>query len=1073
MNKAYHRDLRRTVAAHKKRFFSLAAITALGVAMFAGLQASCRNLRLSADALYDSQNLFDLRIQSTLGLTGEDLSALAALEGVERAEGGVSLTVKAGDAEGKAEARSFEEGGLNQPYLVEGELPQGSGQAAVTQSYLTDTGAQLGDTVTLTLTGEEEEDGPGLARESFVLTGVVLDPMDLNNRESAAAFRVTGGADYTFFLTPEDLTGDTFTDLYLTLEGAGELDCYSEEYEALVSEATRRVESQVQAGREEARWQEVKAQGEAEWADAKAEAEEELADAQAELEEGWAELEDAQAELEDARGQIADGEQELADGWAAWQSGSDRLAEEEVNAEAKIWDGAQQLEDARWQLQQAEEELEEGQARLDEQRAGAEAQLAEAQAQLDAAAPWMSPEELAAAQAQLDEQAAAVRAQLDAAQAEIDAGREEIKAGWKEFNSSMTDFEAQAKDARDEINRAKAELDASRVTLEEAETELEDARAQLAEGEADYAQGLADWEEGQAEYQDAKAEAEEELADARAQLDSLEKARWYVQDRTSLSSYSNLSSDTASIEALGIMFPVIFLTVAVLISLTSVTRMVEEERGLIGLYKALGYRAGAVCGKYLFYAAAACLLGSALGEVGGYLLMPLFMEGIFRQMYLLPAYLLSFDLAFGLGGPALFLAGILGATFLACRGELRRTPAALMRPKAPAAGSRVLLERLPALWNRLRFLDKVTLRNLFRYKKRMAMTVFGIAGCTALMVCGLGLHDSVVAMAELQYGRYYRYDLMVAGSGRDDGALLAQLEEDGAVELLQPIYIETVTLLNQAGEETSIQLMVLPEGETEEWFTLEDEEGRALSLEEGPLLTRNAARILGLEEGGRATVRDTRLRQADVSPAGLAENCLGNNLYLTGEQYQQMFGEFEPNGALIRFGGTGEERTAWAEALRRQENVASVADTQAQKGEFSQNFAIMNAVVFLLTGLAAGLAFVVLFTLSTTNISERRRELATIQVLGFYRREVHAYLNKETLALTALGILLGLPAGRALTGGLISLLAIPAAQVPVRLEPASYLLAAGAALIFALLVQLVTDRILDKIDMVQALKSVE
>ena len=207
MNKAYHRDLRRTVAAHKKRFFSLAAITALGVAMFAGLQASCRNLRLSADALYDSQNLFDLRIQSTLGLTGEDLSALAALEGVERAEGGVSLTVKAGDAEGKAEARSFEEGGLNQPYLVEGELPRGPGQAAVTQSCLTDTGAQLGDTVTLTLAGEEEEDGPGLARESFVLTGVVLDPMDLNNRGSAAAFRVTGGADYTFFLTPEDLTG--------------------------------------------------------------------------------------------------------------------------------------------------------------------------------------------------------------------------------------------------------------------------------------------------------------------------------------------------------------------------------------------------------------------------------------------------------------------------------------------------------------------------------------------------------------------------------------------------------------------------------------------------------------------------------------------------------------------------------------------------------------------------------------------------------------------------------------------------------------------------------------------------
>ena len=883
---------------------------------------------------------------------------------------------------------------------------------------------------------------------------------------------MTGGADYTFFLLPEDFEGESYTVLYLSLEGARGLDCYSDEYEALTARATSAIEGQVQAGREEARWQQLKTEGEAELADAEAEAEAELADAWAELEEGRAELEDAEKELEDARAEIADGEAELADGWAAWQSGSDRLAEEEVNAEAEIWDGAQQLEDARWQLQQAEEELEEGQAQLDEQKAAAQAQLDDAAAQLEAAAPWMSPEELAAAQAQLEAQKAGVQAQLDAAQGEIDAGREEIKAGWKEFNSAMADFEARAKEGRDEINRAKAELESSRLTLEEGEQELEDARARLADGEEEYQEGLADWQEGLEEYQDGKAEAEAEISDARQELDSLEKASWYVQDRTSLSSYANIRSDTASIEALGIMFPVIFLTVAVLISLTSVTRMVEEERGLIGLYKALGYGAGVVCGKYLFYAAAGCLLGAALGEVGGYLLMPLFMEGIFRQMYLLPKFLLSFDLAFGLGGPALFLAGILGATFLACRGELRQSPAALMRPRPPAAGSRVLLERLPALWNRLRFLDKVTLRNLFRYKKRMAMTVFGIAGCTALMLCGLGLHDSVVAMADLQYGRYYQYDILAAGSGQDDEAFLAGLEADEAVKEMLPIYLETVTL-EAGGQETSVQLMVLPDGNAGGWFTLEDEEGNPLTLEDGSLLTRNAARILGVGAGQEVTVRDSRLRGASVSPAALAENCLGNNLYLTAGQYEEMFGEYQPNGALVRLDLDGEGQRAWAEALRRQKEAASVVSTLSQREDFSKNFAIMNAVVFLLTGLAAGLAFVVLFTLSTTNISERRRELATIQVLGFYRREVHAYLNKETLALTLLGILAGLPAGRALTGGLISLLAIPAAQVPVRLEPVSYALAALATLVFALLVQLVTNRILDKIDMVQALKSVE
>ncbi len=1222
MNTAYRKDVRRTIAGHKKRFFSLLIIAALGVAMFTGLQASCRDLRLSADALFDSQKLFDLRIQSTLGLTGEDVAALAALDGVAEAEGGVSLTADtpAGGGTGKAEVRTLSSAGLNQPYLLEGSLPAEPGQIAVTRKYLEDSGKALGDTLTLIPQEKEEEtpaaqeDGeweitvedtgaaePALARTEFTITGLVLDPMDVNSGGTASAFRVSSNTDYTFFVLAEDIDSEFYTAVYLRLEGTSALNCYSDAYDDRVAEMTRQIEEQIQARREQARYDQLQAEGQQTLDEARqemddkfaeadgefADAEQELADARAELDDGWAELEDARAELDE--------------GWAQWQDGQTQLAENEHTAEQGISDAAGQLEEGRAQLEGAGQALNDSQAQLDASRADTERQLAQTQAQLDAgktgaqqgleqaqaaqaaaaaqlpealtplweawkaaasaawsavgqlsvqteslqtqldalaaddpqraqlqsqldglndqlaqataaaqsdpdtaaarqafesAAAGLLPAEtlaqldtlarglgtaqgavdgMAVQQAAFDEQAAAARAQLDAAQAQIDAGRAELEEGWRQLNDGLAALDEQAAEIRGQIAQGKAELETSRQELEDGEADYADGMAELRDGEADYTDGVAEYEQNKQEYDEARAEAEQQLADGQAQLADLEMAQWYVQDRTSLSSYSSIQSDTASIEALGVMFPVIFFTVAVLISLTSVTRMVEEGRGLIGTYKALGFGSGAIYGKYLTYAATACGLGALLGEAGGYILMPLFMRYIFRQMYTIPRYLLGFDAAFGLGGPALFLAGMLGATALACRSELNQTPAALMRPKSPRAGSRVLLERVPWLWRRIRFLNKVTIRNLFRYKKRLAMTVFGIAGCTALMVCGLGLHDSVVAMMPLQYEQYYQYDLLVAGTGEDDPALLERLAADEAVEAIQPVYMETVTLRGADGREESVQLVVFPAGASPEgWYGLVDAEGRGLTLADGQtVLTRNAAELMGLAAGQDLTVRDMELREAQVTIGALTENCLGNSLYMTGDDYEALFGEYTPNAALARLKIDPADQRAFADALRREDGVASATSTQALKEDFTQNFAMMNAVVYLLTGLAAGLAFVVLFTLSTTNISERQRELATIKVLGFYDREVHAYVNKETLLLTGMGILAGLPFGRLLTGWLIGMLSLPAAQVPVALHASSYLLAAAASFVFALAVDLLTNRILDHIDMVEALKSVE
>ena len=1224
MNTAYRKDVRRTIAGHKKRFFSLLIITTLGVAMFTGLQASCRDLRLSADALFDSQKLFDIRVQSTLGLTGEDVAALAALDGVSEAEGGMSINADtpAQGGTGKVEVRTLSAAGLNEPYLLEGSLPAEPGQIAVTQKYLDDTGKALGDTLTLIPEEDEEEEEepaaetdedwdiqvedtgasePALARTEFTITGVVLDPMDVNSGGSASAFRVSSNTDYTFFVLPEDIESEIYTAVYLRLEDTADLNCYSDAYDDRVAAMVRQIEDEIQAQREQARYDQLQAEGQQTLDDARQEMNDKFAEADQEFADAEQELNDARTELDDGWAELNDARAELDDGWAQWQDGQNELAENERTAEQGINDAAAQLEEGRRQLEEGGKTLDESQAQLDAARTETEQQLAAAQAQLDegkaqaqqgletaqaaeagvagqlyepliplwdawktaAVAAWTPVGELTVQaeslqkqldalpaddpqrvelqtqldglnaqlaqatadaqsdaatagarqafkentgglisedmlnqldalaqglgtaqgavngmedqQAAFDEQAAAARAQLDEAQAQIDAGRAQLAAGWKQFNDGMARFEEQAADIRGQIAQGKTELQDSLTELQDGEADYADGLTELQDGETEYADGVAEYEENKQDYDEARAEAEQKLADGEAELADLEMTHWYVQDRTSLSSYSSIQSDTASIEALGVMFPVIFFTVAVLISLTSVTRMVEEERGLIGTYKALGFGRGAIYGKYLTYAAAACVLGALLGEVGGYILMPMFMRYIFQEMYTIPRYLLGFDAAFGLGGPALFLAGMLGATALACRSELNQTPAALMRPKSPRAGSRVLLERFPKLWNRIRFLNKVTIRNLFRYKKRLTMTVFGIAGCTALMVCGLGLHDSVVAMMPLQYEQYYQYDLLVAGTGEDDPALLERLAADEAVEAIQPVYMETVTLRGADGHEESVQLTVFPDGaSTEGWYGLVNAEGDSLPLTNGQvILTRNAAELMGLAVGDSLTVRDMELREAPVTIGALAENCLGNSVYMTEATYAELFEAYTPNAALARLKIDESEQRAFADELRREDGVASATSTQALKEDFSQNFAMMNAVVYLLTGLAAGLAFVVLFTLSTTNISERQRELATIKVLGFYDREVHAYVNKETLLLTGMGILVGLPFGRLLTGWLIGMLSLPAAQVPVVLNPTSYLLAAAASFVFALAVDLLTNRILDHIDMVEALKSVE
>lgn len=679
------------------------------------------------------------------------------------------------------------------------------------------------------------------------------------------------------------------------------------------------------------------------------------------------------------------------------------------------------------------------------------------------------------------------KAQLAERRSALEAGKTELAKGWTQWGAGQVELAGgwtEWEDARTKLIGGWAELEAGKIEVAGGEAKLKkeeaDAKAkigdawdEIAAGKQELADGEVELTKKEQEYTGKKEEARQKIADAYTGLDDIDMTKWYVQDRTSLDSYSSLNSDLSSIEGIGKLFPVIFLLVAVLMSLTTMTRMVEEERGLIGTYKALGFGNAGIYQKYILFAFTACVLGGVLGDVFGFVFMPRFVAVILKSLYSLPRYYLRFDTLYGVGGVALFMVAIIGATALACRSGLKQMPAALLRPKAPRSGARVWLEHIPAIWHRLKFLNKVTVRNLFRYKKRLFMTIGGIMGCTALILCGFAIKDSVLELAPNQYDHIYQYDLMAVFEEKDNDGMIRQLANDSNIDDYLNLRIESIKLLNTDGESSSVQLMVIPNGSTiEDYIRMENLDGTQARLDDdGVLITQNATRILGLRTGGAVSLQNLELAQDGATVAGIVRNYLGNNVFMTQKLYESLFGAYEPNGVLAHLSTACTDQPAYAETLLDNDSVLSAVSTTALRGNFG--FDLINAVVLLLIVMAGGLALVVLFTLSNTNISERVRELATIKVLGFYDKEVYQYVNKETLLLTAVGILIGLPVGRIISGFLTTALNMPSIHFAVHIEPVSYLLSAAITFCFAIIVNWITNRTLDRINMVEALKSVE
>ena len=731
----------------------------------------------------------------------------------------------------------------------------------------------------------------------------------------------------------------------------------------------------------------------------------------------------------------------------------------------------------------------------DEGLAAVRAQLDEAKALLDENAPVLE-----AARQELEAAAKTIaegEQQLADAKAQLDAGKAELDDGWAQYYEQKQVFE----DGKAQLEDGKRQLDEGWATLTDRQLELDDARRQIADAKQELADARAELDDarqtiaenkqklldGEIEYADAKAEAEQELADARAEIedaqqeiDDIEMPEWYVWDRGDNVSYASFAGNIDKLSAITTIFPIFFFLVAALVVSTTMTRMVEEERLQIGTLKALGYTRGEIMRKYLWYALAAALSGTAVGLTVGFQVFPSIIWSAYAMMYYMPSMATPWR-AF----QALYAGGTLtvltvGVTALSCRASLAEVPAALMLPRAPKAGKRIILERIGPLWRRLPFSWKVTCRNLLRYKKRFWMTVLGVMGCTSLLVAGFGISDSLNAIITRQYGEVSHYDLMTIVTEEaavQEGPVYDYLFTGDAAAESMAISMETT---RQDGPEGGMDIYLMIPQDVARFADFVDLHERVSRTptplgESGVVITEKMAKTLGVAAGDTLTLENADGDTGQFTVTGVCEHYISNYVYMSAAIYEAGFGKAPAYNAILSILADDSEsaQDAISTDLLDMDKVASLSFTQDNIVQVLNMLNSIDAVVVLIIICAAGLAFVVLYNLSSINVAERVKEIATIKVLGFYDREVNAYVNRESVLLTLIGTLFGLAGGIALHRFIIVTVEVDAVMFGRDVAPLSFVYAVALTLLFSTIVNLVMQRTLKKISMVESMKAPE
>ena len=1077
MKKALYKDAVKEIKNTYKRFISILLMAFLGVGFFAGIRATSPDMVNTLHTYYEAQNVYDIQVLSTLGLTQEDVDAIKQIDGVKDVVGTyeTDAIIEIQQAEIIAKVMCIED--TNQPVLLEGRMPEKGTECVVEEGFLKGTNKKIGDTIQIEIedtTNEEQEKIPYLKEKEMTIVGTVRSPLYLSQDKGTSKLGA-GKINYYILIPKENINAsEVFTQIYITIENADKLITSSTAYEEKVNEIKTQIEN-LKEDRQQARYDKLVGNANQKVEEAQATLDKEKQEAQAKIQEATQEIEDGKKEIEDGEAQLAKNEQKVQNEFA--------------NATKQIQTGKQQIEQSEKEFlgkqQQAEQQFE----KLELQKQDLQAQLESVKAGLQtidnnceqieqALQNPLLPEEEKIKLEQQKQELEKQKASLTATKSQIENGITSIDTGIASVKQELQEGSNQIQQAKKELENKENQFYATKKTttaqLQTARLELEEAKQKISDGEKEL-------QENTKEFEEKIKEAEAELVDAREKIAEIEHPKWYVLDRNANTGYVSFIQDTESVANIGEVFPIVFFIVATLISLTSMTRMVEEQRTQIGTLKALGYHKVQIAAKYIMYASLACILGGILGMSVGFVLIPKVIWMMYEMMYQISDIVLSFDWYNGSIGLILMSLCMIGATIYAAWKELVNTPATLMRPKAPKMGRRVLLERLTFIWKRLSFSQKVTIRNIFRYKKRVLMTIIGILGCTSLILAGFGLKDSISQIMPNQFEKVFSYDMQISLKSGLDKSQQEQIKQyiQSKEEVQKSIetYMSSGTVKNGDLEE-DVQIVVPKEkNDIKDMIHLVDITSRQqIDLpEDGICLTDKAAQLLGVKEGDWITLIDTDEEEKQVKISYIVENYVSHYIYLSKQAYEDLYQkDYETNVILVQNKELStEQEDNLATDLIEQNEIATVSRISTMVKSMDDTLKSLNYVVLILIISAGLLAFVVLYNLSNVNISERIRELATIKVLGFYDKEVYSYVTRETVLLTLIGIALGLVGGYFLSYFIIDTCEINMLRFNKVVEPISYVYATLITIAFTVIVNIVTYFALKKIDMIESLKSVE
>ena len=1083
---AMRKNLRQSIVKSFGRYLAITLIIALGAGLFVGLLMTKTDMVATGQIFMDQQDMFDLRMISNYGWTDKYVREFSRLEGVADAEGIYYIDLIA-NREGSDQESVYRfytiPDSVNRVALRGGRMPQRDDEC-LADSFRNDDSV-LGTKITVS-DSNDPDSLEKVVQKTFTIVGYVSSPlyMDMNRGTTSVG---SGSLEDYFYVPKAALESDIYSEIHLRLDGSHRI--YTEEYNDFLDAESDRLKPQAEQLCTER------------FLDVKEEAEEEYNDGYQEYLDGVKEYEDAKA---DAEKELADAEQELKDGEEELEKNRKKL----IDGEKEIKDGREQIEEARGQIESARKKLDTQYAALKPQYDlvmqnidGARAAVNSLKAAIDGCQNTIAQNEKKIEQLRQSLPSEGEDPSGELSEEEINRQITELEAANEQCRSQLQPYQAQYQQASAELEQMNqaiagmkaiqdgyAAVDQGELKMWENETKLNNAEKKIAVGWGEWAKGRDELEEGWEDYEQAKQDAEKELADAeqelkdaeeelldaRDEIDSMDTPDLTILDRNSNVGYNNLDSSSDIVAGVSRVFPVFFILIAALVCITTMTRMIDEERTQIGTLKALGYTDREIMNKYLIYSGSGAVLGCALGIAAGSTIFPqILWKAYCIMLSIQPNVVLTVNWPLSLAVLVTYTAIMLFVTWWCCHKTLAENPAELIRPKAPEAGKQIFVEKLP-FWKRISFLNKVTIRNIFRYKQRLAMMLIGIGGCTALLLTGFGLRDSISNVAAYQFENVTKYDMSVyfreEPSERQQDKFIKAVEHDASnrmfyhqssVEVDFDNRVKEVYLLSGGDEMT--EFIDFHKGET------------PLSLpgKNQVLLSSGVAENLGIRQGDEVILRNSDLEELRLTVSAIYDNHVYNYAIVSPETITEQWGrepEYQMAFICVKDGADVHALGAAISDLSFVMNVAVSEDLAATVGRMME---ALDLVVWVIVFCAGLLAVTVLYNLTNININERIREIATIKVLGFNASETAAYVFKENLALTVVGTLLGLVFGKLLLIFVMSQIKIDMVWFTVLTESVSYLWSIGLTLLSALVVDFVFYFRLDKINMAEALKSVE